>query len=156
MKLTDIENKFLNLLKSDLALDLEIQRNEYGILRISLESQCDDIGKLTAYIKDEEITLSCKISHVHCDVNDMKRQGKIDPVEAMIEEGVAKFVDLVQERAFLSKTIAPNGQVICTGWGPIKAINDKNEAFDKVLEQQYGKPVITENWLWSGKINEKL
>lgn len=156
MNLSAVETDFLILLRRDITQELDIERNEYGILAVSLMSPCGDIGKLTAYVEDEEVTLSCNISHVHGSIGDMKRRGKSDPCQAMLKEASAKFVDLIQERAFLSKTTAPNGMVICTGWGPIESINERNERFYKALVQQYGEPIVTEHWLWSGKMGPKL
>ncbi|MFL1485874.1 hypothetical protein [Marinobacter sp. LN3S78] len=156
METMEIEDRFREKLESRADIEVAIYRDDYNVLCVSTRSPCADIGQLVARVESRAIVLSCNIAHSHVDAAEMERRGYPEPVEAMLNEAVSNFVDLVENQAFLLRRIAPNGAVISSGWGPISAINDKNEKFDRMLAETYGGPIIEERWLWSGKIDETL
>ncbi|MEQ5834938.1 hypothetical protein [Marinobacter sp. NFXS9] len=156
METKEIEARFREKLEDRVDIKVAVYRDDHDALCVSTRSPCADIGQLVARVEATSITLSCNIIHSHVDPAEMERRGYPEPVDAMLDEAVLMFGDLVECRAFLSKTTAPDGTVICSGWGPISAINDKNEKFEMMLVETYGSPIIEEKWLWSGKIDKSL
>ncbi|ROT95757.1 hypothetical protein EB809_18715 [Marinobacter sp. R17] len=156
METKEIEARFREKLEDRVDIKVAVYRDDHNVLCVSARSPCADIGQLVARVEATSITLSCNITQSHVDAAEMERRSYPEPVDAMLDEAVLKFVDLIESRAFLSKTTAPDGAVICSGWGPISAINDKNDKFEMMLAETYGSPIVEEKWLWSGKIDKSL
>jgi len=155
MDLHQIESLFLTSIKKNTDEELNTTRDDRGYLKVYIKSKCEDIGFIIAYIEPDEIMLSCKTTHVHINMVELKYSNKPQTPEVMVTEAVNKIINLMNEQEFISQTVAPNGHLISSGWGPIEAIDYVNEKYEALLEEQYGKPILHKSYFWSGRLVER-
>jgi hypothetical protein len=155
MDLHQIESLFLTSIKKNTYEEINTTRDDRGCLRISIKSKCDEIGFINACIEHDEIMLSCKTTHVHINMLELKYSNKPQTPEVMVKEAVNKISNLIIDQEYISQTVAPNGHLISSGWGPIAAIDYINEEYEALLEEQYGKPISHKAYFWSGKLVER-
>ena len=144
MNLGAHESRFLSLLEAKNVNDGALSRTEHGHLLVSFESPCEEIGALWVYIAEEGVTLSCRVSHSHVNAS---------------QSTDGDFLNLAAERvrAFLSDQLAvcrqlsPNGDEIASGWSPVDAIGSRNPEYEAFIAEQYGGPMQTVYWFWSGR-----
>lgn len=151
MELAEIEKIFLDKLESIDSINLSVSRNEYGVFSISVESPCEEIGYLKAYVQEGEITLTCKVSHTHFEASYFRRLGELDPIKAMIENAAKSFRDFLNDETYVSNTTTEDGRSVCSGWGSIGTAGDSAKRLETILRRQHKSPIKTEYWVWSGK-----
>jgi hypothetical protein len=155
MDLHQIESLFLTSIKKNTDEKLNTTRDDRGYLKVSIKSKCEEIGFIIAYIEPDEIMLSCKTTHVHINMVELKYSNKPQTPEVMVKEAVNKISNLMSDQEYISQTVAPNGELISSGWGPIAAIDYVNEEYETLLEEQYGKPILNKAYFWSGRLVER-
>lgn len=149
MDLSDFERRFLDRFQKEVAAEFEIARNDYGILTLNKTAPCAEIGALYVFVKPEEITISCKITHTHSERGYLERMGSTDPEVDMITEAIGKVNDFISDRIVVSRTTAGNGMNIGSGW---RTLEQTGAGADWItfLETLHPAPILVEEWTWSG------
>jgi hypothetical protein len=151
MVLSDFEKRFLDRFHKEVAADFEIERRDSESLCLSKTAPCEVIGTLYIFVKPNDIMISCKVTHTHCAVGFIDRDRRTDdPEEDMINEAIRKVSDLINDRIVVSQTLAPDGNVVSSGWSPLDAVDFENPKYQKLVEDMHGTPITEHRWTWSG------
>jgi len=123
----------------------ESGRNSWGGLWFKWVSPCPEIEALWLSVRQGEVVLSCKVSHIHFS---RSRYAKEKPTNLRLKRLIAQ--DAVKEagRFLRGETavlaqIATSGAVISSAWCAKSAVPK--------LIHTFGKPVYA--WQWPGQIN---
>ena len=154
--ISENEKLFIEALESHGLLGLELERDQHGTLIVSLKSPCAEIGALSAFLYEHEVALSCKVSHHHVDRVDSDLLSSLNTQEAIYEKAAKVFIDFINEKIYVSEHRSSQGDLISSGWGPVKSLPERNPEFDKLIEQQYGNLGLKKYWVWSGEITYGL
>jgi hypothetical protein len=147
MTLTEHEQRFVDALRRAGVKDFKVSRHDDDTLLVSIASPCTEIGGLNAYVRRDEVMLSCNMTHTHLTERAVRQNGAGD----LTQLASRKIADLLADRIAISKETAPNGHVISTGWCPVDAMGQVTPEYAALIAKQYGGPSRTEYWFWSGK-----
>lgn len=156
MDFTKFEKQFVDAVRAKDIHEFNLERNEYGLLSLTMQSPCKEIGSLRVYIKPMEITFSCNVSHWHLYVRDIIRfDGSKKPRKDFIAKAIQNIIDFIEDRIVVSISYAPDGREISRGHQP-RPEDDKLLPYRPITHYEqhildtYGAPAKYEYWVWSG------
>ena len=90
----------------------KIFRNEWGVFCIIWECPCPDIGELGVGIRQDDIMISCKISHTHFDKSNylFEEIGRVKTRKRIVGDAVSFVADTIAGKIAFTITTIKTGE----------------------------------------------
>ncbi|GBC62599.1 hypothetical protein DENIS_3571 [Desulfonema ishimotonii] len=151
IQLSKWEKDFLDRIDAENIDNLSTKRNDSNLLLVTKSCPCKNIEYITACISDQEIILTCKISHKHFDSTAWDGKSFGVNQRQMIGKAAIEFLDFISGKIIVSQVYDLQKRVIGSGWSRMDTPEIDNEEYENLIKEIYGETYKKE-WNWDGEI----
>lgn len=132
-------------------IDLEIGRNDWGILYYRWSSPSAALGDLWVSVKEHEITLSTNISHTHVASVDFRQENltQEEISRRIVDEGVSKAAAVMRGEIAFTETFNGNGKKHSSG----SCHTENLEESLRYTRQMFGQEMTKRAFTWFGEVS---